>query len=449
MWPAGNTIQIMHHNIAVMLKKHSKPILLCLLMLASAIPAQYRWYKGNVHTHTIESDGDLPLQQVMQTYKSMHYDFLVITDHNMVTAAEPLSTDSLLLIHGEEVSAQEHWGALGLSHAIDPAGLSRQNIIDRIRQQNAIPIINHPRWAWIYFSSDDVCELDGIRHLEILNTLTDGDRSHGNGIGLWDEVLTRGRKMYGIAADDFHYLTVGGRPACGISYIMVRSTALAKENILDAIRRGDFYASSGAVFQELKNVDGLCTVSVPSGTEIEFIGAYGRVLKTVAGAAATYQVQGHEGYVRVHAKDSSSCHAWSQPLYFLDPVLATWRMTCYSGNLQSAPAGDALAEPLTIKIIDGRSEPVVGVEVVFKAMAGGGRFGACDSVLVMTDEDGHADATPTLGPETGDGRQLFKAYIPDVPSTALFSATATAVTAGPVDQTPPDIPQNVDVKNLP
>jgi hypothetical protein len=409
-------------------------IIFCLLILSRASLAQYHWYKGNVHTHTIESDGDLPLAQVMQTYKNLHYDFLVITDHNMVTPSQPFSTDSLLLINGEEVSSREHWGALGLNQAIDPNGLSRQNIIDRILQQNAIPVINHPRWAWIFFSSDDVKQLDGIRHLEILNTLTDQDHTNGSGMDLWDDVLTRGRKMYGIAADDFHYLKVGEQTACGISYIMVRSTALQQDKILDAIRRGDFYASTGATFIDLKNDNGLCTVSVQDGAEIQFIGAYGQPLKKVSGANGTYQVKGNEGYVRVHGKNRTNGHAWSQPLYFLDPVLATWRIMNYSGNHQSAFAGTPLAQPLQLKINNTKGESISGVNVVFKVLAGGGRFGSSDSILVMTDDDGFASATPILGPVTGDSNQVFRAYVPEVPSETSFKATALPRTAAKLVQ---------------
>ena len=40
------------------------------------------WVKGNIHTHTTESDGDADPKSVMKWYEDHEYDFLVITDHN-------------------------------------------------------------------------------------------------------------------------------------------------------------------------------------------------------------------------------------------------------------------------------------------------------------------------------------------------------------------------------
>ena len=48
---------------------------------ASAQPA-VRWWKGNLHTHTLWSDGDDFPEMVVDWYKSRGYDFLALSDHN-------------------------------------------------------------------------------------------------------------------------------------------------------------------------------------------------------------------------------------------------------------------------------------------------------------------------------------------------------------------------------
>src|SRR5262245_7624878 len=66
-----------------------------------------RWFKGNLHTHTINSDGDSPPYEVMTWYKRHGYQFLVITDHNTLTDPalfDTNPTDNFLLIGGEEVT---------------------------------------------------------------------------------------------------------------------------------------------------------------------------------------------------------------------------------------------------------------------------------------------------------------------------------------------------------
>ena len=47
--------------------------------------ASQRWYKGNLHTHTINSDGDSSPDAVARWYKEHRYDFLALTDHNYFT----------------------------------------------------------------------------------------------------------------------------------------------------------------------------------------------------------------------------------------------------------------------------------------------------------------------------------------------------------------------------
>ena len=55
------------------------------------------WYKGNTHTHTLNSDGDSTPDEVVRWYREHGYNFLVLTDHNFVT-----SVDGLNALHGAD-----------------------------------------------------------------------------------------------------------------------------------------------------------------------------------------------------------------------------------------------------------------------------------------------------------------------------------------------------------
>ena len=46
------------------------------------------WYKGNTHTHTLNSDGDSTPEDVVRWYREHEYNFLVLTDHNFLTNVE-------------------------------------------------------------------------------------------------------------------------------------------------------------------------------------------------------------------------------------------------------------------------------------------------------------------------------------------------------------------------
>ncbi len=46
------------------------------------------WLKGNTHAHTIWSDGNAPPEQVVDWYDERRYDFLALTEHNIVADHE-------------------------------------------------------------------------------------------------------------------------------------------------------------------------------------------------------------------------------------------------------------------------------------------------------------------------------------------------------------------------
>src|SRR5581483_9224200 len=47
-----------------------------------------RWYKGNTHTHSLWSDGDAAPEHIADWYRSHGYDFLVLSDHNILLEGE-------------------------------------------------------------------------------------------------------------------------------------------------------------------------------------------------------------------------------------------------------------------------------------------------------------------------------------------------------------------------
>ena len=69
-----------------------------------------RWYKGNLHTHTLNSDGDSTPEDVVRWYREHGYDFLVLTDHNFLTGVDGLNAvqgaaGKFLVVRGEEVTS--------------------------------------------------------------------------------------------------------------------------------------------------------------------------------------------------------------------------------------------------------------------------------------------------------------------------------------------------------
>ena len=148
-----------------------------------------RWFKGNTHTHTLNSDGDSPPSVVARWYGDSGYDFLVLSDHNFLTRVEVLQDEidrenarakkpPFLLIPGEEVSdkhekAAIHVNALDSSRVVgEQGGASRvevlQRCIDAVRAAGGVPAANHPNFGWS-LSADDLAAAKRLKHFEIFN----------------------------------------------------------------------------------------------------------------------------------------------------------------------------------------------------------------------------------------------------------------------------------------
>lgn len=50
--------------------------------------AKHAWYRGNMHTHSLWSDGDDYLESIAKWYREHEYQFLVFTDHNVLADRE-------------------------------------------------------------------------------------------------------------------------------------------------------------------------------------------------------------------------------------------------------------------------------------------------------------------------------------------------------------------------
>ena len=301
--------------------------------------ARTRWYKGNTHTHTLNSDGDTAPDEVARWYREHGYQFLVLSDHNYLTSVAGLNAlmgadERFLLIPGEEVTDRFgtkpiHINGLNVDTLVAPQGgrsvvETIQRNVDAIRAASGVPHINHPNFGWA-ISADELAQVRNTRLFEIFNGHPMVNNVGGGGIpGLeqvWDSLLTRGLQLYGLAVDDAHYFKrpwEADAPRPGQGWIYVRAERLNARAILDALERGDFYASTGVELTDYQAGPAAITVTIRQRTfetyRVQFIGRGGRLLKEVTTSPATYDIRGDEGYVRAKVLDSNGRVAWTQPV---------------------------------------------------------------------------------------------------------------------------------------
>lgn len=331
------------------------------------MPQTAKWYKGNTHTHSTYSDGDTSALEAIEWYQSNNYNFLFVTDHNY-----PLQPDSIyenyynhfITIPGNEVSDIRaiHSSALNTkcyipyvagyknkiknnelqTSILDPLPQTTADIVEfhatQILRKGGLPILNHPNFqSGVY--AKDIIPIKKLKHMEIYNghpdVYNDGNEKHAPVEVKWDSVLTHKHLIYGIASDDAHHFQKFGKDKAnpGRGWIMVNAKDLSADNIIQGIRRGEFYATTGVILSEyiynkeekslLVTVDPnktACEIHVPKETltfKIQFIGYNGIVLYETTGLQAMYTGQKSDKYIRVKVtcQANDKCYtAWGQPI---------------------------------------------------------------------------------------------------------------------------------------
>lgn len=307
---------------------------------SSAQEKKLNWYKGNTHTHTVNSDGDSTPDEVVRWYREHKYNFLVLSDHNYLTETSGLNSvfgaaEKFLLIPGEEITDKFekkdiHINGLNPRELVKPTGgdsvaATIQNNVNAIRRVEGVPHVNHPNFNWS-ITADDLKRIKNLRLFEIYNGHPTVNNLGGGGQpgleAMWDDILSSGMALYGIAVDDAHnFKTPEDRTKArpGFGWVMVRAERLATTDILQAMERGDFYASTGVTLRDYQAGKKEIVITIAEQPTVkytvQFIGQWGKVLKEVATNPATYTFKGDEAYVRARVIESNGKMAWTQPVF--------------------------------------------------------------------------------------------------------------------------------------
>jgi hypothetical protein len=291
---------------------------------------QLRWYKGVTHFHTLWSDGDCAPEVAVKWYLDSGYDFVSVTDHDILATGErwiPVSDEpdskltservamlqvdfgedwvelrdvedgremrlknlrdlneafntpgSFLMIPGEEVTAKMavHLNAINIEDTIDP--VEGETVVETLRKNyeaieahaaahglNTLVHINHPNWG-SHITAEEIVTIGGERFFEVFNG-HGGVRNWGDPNlhilstdRLWDIILTHrfhqgdtDKPMYAVATDDAHnwFKRGVGSSIPGRGWIMVLADSLETDTLIDAMKAGRFYSTSGVVIDEV------------------------------------------------------------------------------------------------------------------------------------------------------------------------------------------------------
>jgi hypothetical protein len=316
-------------------------IAVLLLLGVGGSTLEARWFKGQMHAHTTNSDGAEFPRPVARWYQDHDYNFLVITDHNMITDTKYLDPDSsqddFIVIPGEEVTTPKsiHINGVNVKRVVKPQradsiGQVLQINIDFILSAGGIVQINHPNWRRT-LKCEDIAALKGVKLLEVYNMGKDNNNFAAGGFPgmeeIWDCVLSRGVSIFGVASDDAHEYVGEFRPDRsypGQGWVMVQAKELSVAAISSAIEKGDFYSTVGLgiAIENIEITKKVYRLKINSEQDFSyttfFIGRDGNVLKKEFGLEPSYAFKGDELYVRAKVVCSSGDFAITQPVFLSD-----------------------------------------------------------------------------------------------------------------------------------
>jgi len=294
-----------------------------------------RFWRGNLHTHSILSDGVLRPDEVVEAYKDAGYDFMMLSDHFLdiynwpVADTRRFRSNNFTTIIGSELHAPEtragelwHIVAAGLPLDFEPAAPTETGtaIARRAAAAGAFVGIAHP--AWSQLTIEDGRAIDFAHAVEIYNHSCAVDCDRGDGWYLLDQLLTENRRLTAFATDDAHFRTddhFGG-------WVQVKAQSLEPEILIEALKQGHYYSSQGPVIHELSLSGNELTIACSPVDTIVVLCGHSRTVnrfgKAITGATLDlsklekgWLLTKQSPWFRVSLIDHGGKRAWTNPIW--------------------------------------------------------------------------------------------------------------------------------------
>jgi hypothetical protein len=294
------------------------------------------WLRCALHAHTTNSDGELAPELLLRHYEWAGYDVLALSDHWVRT--EVPSTAKLLVIPSVELNAlaptrddDAHVLALGIETdpvlpELDFAPLPE--VVGWVNENGGVPYLAHTYWSGLRVDQWEECE--GLVGIEVWNTGCELEVGRGDASLHWDEALERGRLLYALATDDSHHPGYDS----GYAWTWVHAADKSRESVLDALRAGTFYGSTGPRIDDVAVTDGDVTVRCSPVASVTLYTGRRRGARANAGrlgypssseilertdngliTAVRLERPWQQPYGRVEVCDAHGNRAWTNPLW--------------------------------------------------------------------------------------------------------------------------------------
>lgn len=173
-----------------------------------------RWYLGEMHAHTVHSDGAHELVELAHRASRIGLDFLCLTDHNATSGYREIDGLPLTIVRGSELTTfAGHHPFYGLERTEawheDGAVLPFGVVAARARSRGAFVSIAHP-----FKLGDPLCtgcrmtadyDADDVDAIEVWYRRWDGaDWDDRAAYDVWNRAWAAGKPLTALAARDWH-----------------------------------------------------------------------------------------------------------------------------------------------------------------------------------------------------------------------------------------------------
>lgn len=199
-------------------------------------PNTERWLAGDLHMHSVHSDGIYTVREVMAHCKEVGLDFMCLTDHNAMSGHDELTGYSgLITIPGVELTSYYgHANVWNISEPLEKVLINNDKDFEEVYTSlspQSILSLNHP-----FFKDPWQMSLKHpFTHVEIWNGFWD----IGNVTCLewWHSQLCEGKRLVAVGGSDSH----GKNPDkwFGLPTTRVKTTTYTREAILNGIVNGN------------------------------------------------------------------------------------------------------------------------------------------------------------------------------------------------------------------
>lgn len=278
-----------------------------------------RWLRGNLHGHTC-CGKFMDAAVSGQIYANLGYDFMAITDHNLVHDLNQWKSwqeqVDLIIIPGEENGSTDHILEIGVSSVTSTLSESYVARAEALRDAGGFIVGCHPQ-EYPDRGEKNISDAAEILHgFELFNGLREGRGfDEMANVDLWDRILTQGRRVWGVATDDFHcaYITPGHGWVC-VQVPEDSSEKVPWRTIVQQLKKGAFFASTYSAFEEIILEDGVLQVTTNQSREIRIVADGGQVIHQVEGTSLEWCVESNLTYFRIESINGVK-RAWSQPFF--------------------------------------------------------------------------------------------------------------------------------------